>query len=136
MEVATPLTSLWIWIPVTSLAIIGFIVASLERHIRALFGNRVWAAREVERAEKRARRKRIEGLEEITAYARSEPLFGKPAIDFENQSVSGELHIPRSYKDWLFSVSVRIGNWRWLRRCALVSVIVQRIGTWAGYSIK
>ena len=136
MEVLTPLTSLWIWIPVTSLAIIGFIVALLERDIRALFSASVWAKREVERAKRRAEDDSQASLESMVAYVRGLPYVNKPIVDFENQSVSGEFRIPRSYKDRVFSATVRIGNMRWLRRCALVSAIVQRIGIWAGYSIK
>ena len=136
MEAFTPLTSLWIWIPVTSLAIIGFIVALLERHIRALFSASVWAEREVERAERGARRDRLASLKSMVAYVRREPYFSKLVVDFENQSVSGEPRIPRSYKDRVFSAAVRIGNWRWLRRCAMVRAIVQRVGKWAGYSIQ
>ena len=127
MEAFTPLTSLWIWIPVTSLAIIGFIVALLERHIRALFSASVWAEREVERAERGARRDRLASLKSMVAYVRREPYFSKLVVDFENQSVSGEPRIPRSYKDRVFSAAVRIGNWRWLRRCAMVRAIVQRV---------
>ena len=108
----------------------------MERHIRALFSASVWAEREVERAERGARRDRLASLKSMVAYVRREPYFSKLVVDFENQSVSGEPRIPRSYKDRVFSAAVRIGNWRWLRRCAMVRAIVQGVGKWAGYSIQ
>ena len=137
MEAFTPLTSLWIWIPVTSLAIIGFIVALLERHIRALFSASVWAEREVERAERGARRDRLASLKSMVAYVRREPYFSKLVVDFENQSVSGEPRIPRSYirpcvfgccADWELALAQTV--------CDGQGHSAEGVGKWAGYSIQ
>ena len=138
MEAFTPLTSLWIWIPVTSLAIIGFIVALLEWNATSAhcFQPRFGPSAKWNGPERGARRDRLASLKSMVAYVRREPYFSKLVVDFENQSVSGEPRIPRSYKDRVFSAAVRIGNWRWLRRCAMVRAIVQRVGKWAGYSIQ